>query len=175
LRFPIADPDNAPLWWEATVSRTILAETEEMQNRSIVSRLENWARCLRLYVPGWTSPSPIGGGLYSAESQWRSGFRSSAATEVATLDVHDAKMVESAVSILPIYYHAILKAWYVRKLSPGSCLSYAARLSNQKKKRFGVFDIELEKSHSLVVESLTVPEEVRRVRAKALALAALMA
>lgn len=152
----------------------LAAEATEMQNRSIVVRLENWALCLRLYVPGWTAPSPIGSSLSSAESRWCSGFRSVHVDVTRDLDVHDAKAIESAVSILSLYHHTILKAWYVRKLSPGSCLGYAARVSHRKRKPFRLFDGELEAAHALLVEALALPAAVRKVRAQALALEVLV-
>lgn len=136
-----------------------------MRSRPIVVRLENWGKCLRMYVPGWTAPTPMGGELCSAESQWRSGFRSIVADVTYTLDVHDAKVIESAVGSLKLYPHTLLKAWYVRSYSPGKCLAYAARAAGIPRARFPAFDDLLEDAHDQVLDELAIPAVVRKVRA----------
>lgn len=147
---------------------TVLAETEERMSRPLVERCENWGQCLRLYVPGWNAPAPIGGELSSAESRWRSGFRTVSANPTVDLDVHDAKVIESAVSILPLYQHILLKAWYVRRRSPGACLSDAAKAGDRRRMPFRAFDAELEMAHALLVQALDVPAVIRKVRAREL-------
>lgn len=139
-----------------------------MQSRPIVVRLENWGRCLRLYVPGWNAPAPLGASLASAESRWRSGFRVLLARWDDALDVHDAKAVESAVTIIPVYQHALLKAWYVRRRSPGKCLADAASAAGRRRLPYRAFDAELEMAHALCIEALQVPAVIRKVRAQAL-------
>lgn len=141
-----------------------------MQSRPLVGRLENWGRCLRLYVPGWNAPMPLGGDLISAERHYRpaTGYRTIGANPTALLDVHDAKVIESAVAILPLYHHAILKAWYVRRRSPGACLADAARAGGRKRMPFSAFDAELEMAHALCVGALQVPATIRKARAQAL-------
>lgn len=144
----------------------VLAETEERANRPLVLRLENWGRCLRVYVPGWSNAPLIGGDNASAEKGYRSGFREHGENKAIGLDVHDAKVIESAVTILPLYQHTMLKAWYVKQRDPDTCLRLAAKAGERKKLRFSAFDSELEMAHALLTEALALPAVIRKERAR---------
>jgi hypothetical protein len=158
----------------ATMSRrrTVHAESEEYATRPIVMRLNNWGRCLKHYVPGWTSTQPIGGDSGSAERRFRaedhSGYRTVNPDTTFDLDPHDAKLIEAAVGVLPLYYHTLLKAWYVRRLEPGKCLAVAAKVAVPVRKRipFDAFDGELEAAYVLLLDALELPAVIRKQRAK---------
>jgi hypothetical protein len=81
---------------------------------------------------------------------------------------HDAKLIEAAVGVLPLYYHTLLKAWYVRRLEPGKCLAVAAKVAVPVRKRipFDAFDGELEAAYVLLLDALELPAVIRKQRAK---------
>jgi hypothetical protein len=155
--------------------RTPLAqETAEYRNRPIVERCENWGKCLRLFVAGWSAPSPFEDRIGSAEASCVSDrYRTNTPSIAIGLDVEDAKAVESAAATLLVYPHALLKAWYVRAYSPGRCLAYAAGLAGVKKTSFRSFDLHLETAHRMLTGALELPLSERILRARARAKAAI--
>jgi hypothetical protein len=156
------------LW--TRIRRTLLVcESSAAQSRPIVQRCLNWGACLRWYVPGWDSPSSIGGELGSIETRRRHDrYRVLTTSPTVGLDVDDSRIVESAVVILPLYLHTLLKAWYVRQHSPGRCLADAADLARCARAPFAAFDDHLEQAHTALLVALDVPSVVRKIRAREL-------
>jgi hypothetical protein len=147
----------------------VAQELPEWSDRELVQRLENWGKAQRLHLPGWDGlRTMLGAKAGSAERSFRSPQHWIAAQPNPTLGVDplDARVIESAVCILPLYQHALLKAWYVRRRSPGKCLALAAEAAGVKKSRFSGFDAAIECAHALLVEALEVPAVIRKVRAR---------
>ena len=126
------------------------------------SRLENWARAVKWYGGGPMSCLSAEGHFRSPQHWYPLGPRPLDA------DVDDAREVESAVCILPLFHHALLRGWYVRRWTKGRCLT-VARLTSHQGYSIG-FDRGMREAQGLLGKALTVPAVIRKVRAREIVL-----
>jgi hypothetical protein len=148
----------------AVLPRGVLAqEAPAALDRAIVKRCENWAHYVRLRRLRGQANSLEGGYRPPRGANWETR---GAPTVPPTPELHDAQAIEDAVSILALYHHTLLRAWYVNKWHPGKCLAVAAEAAGVPRGRFSGFDAALEMAHGLLRESLRVPPVIRKMRAR---------
>jgi hypothetical protein len=135
-------------------------------SQSIEDRCENWGAWARGHTRFQKRTAK------SAEGHWRSPqmWEAAPATAWMTTDAGDAQAIESAVCALPLYYHALLRGWYVGGprglMSAGECLLRASQASGEPRARLGTFVMRLHAGHALLIAALAVPAVVRKQRAR---------
>jgi hypothetical protein len=136
---------------------------------SVDERIANWANSLL-----W-SGGGAGGSCASIEGQWRSPQRWDAIPSggIPSFDPFDAAIVESAVTILPIFDHALLRAWFVRQgymaeymRSKRGALGVAAAASGRPVPQRYEFETLLDEAKGRLAEVLKWPSVVRKERAR---------
>lgn len=105
--------------------------------RALDARLENWGRVMRTAGLRF---DPIANGFvgvitchhgdwYRSPQPWHA-----LPTARPASNVLDAMEVEQAVCALDVFFHLILKGWYVRKWHPGKIMRVAQRASGEARK-----------------------------------------
>jgi hypothetical protein len=128
---------------------------------SIEARCDNWGLAHRLRLIQGEAESFEG--AYRSPQQWH---ELGAPAESQFVDPHDAREVESAVCVLPIYQHAILRAWHVYRASPAACLRLAAKAAGESRGRLGGWASTLGASYGLLAHALSLPVVIRKERAR---------
>lgn len=124
-------------------------------------RLENWGAALRARDGG--------GQCGSIEGDYRSPQRRHwelpASPAPGKADGVDAAVIEGAVCLLPLRYHALLRAWYVRRSAPSVLRKLAKRIGF---KRPADRDIgaALTMAEALLVKQLELPAVMRNERTR---------
>lgn len=88
-------------------------------------------------------------------------------SEWLDIEVADAEAIESAVCAMELYYHILLKSWYVRRRNEDACLGAARKMSGQRRRRED-FRLILGTAKALLVQELERPAVVRKARASAM-------
>lgn len=126
-------------------------------------RLENWGASLAFGRRASGGTESIEG-RYRSPQQWHALGAPQARIEP---DHEDAQVIESAVVLLPLFHHALLRAWYVRKLAPGTCLTTARAAGGPASPGGNYAPRHLQRAKGLLVEALALPAAERRSRARA--------
>jgi hypothetical protein len=127
----------------------------------IAERLDNWAAQYRL--------RRLRGQANSFEGNFRCNRFSAEPGAPGTRtdpDIFDAQLIEDALSLVPLYHHLLLRFHYIRKWSPGKCLTEAAEQSRAPRGEFGGYDASLHMAQTLLEAALRVPSVVRKVRVR---------
>ena len=130
---------------------------------ALEARLENWGCAISGRKPG-------PGGTESVEGRYRSPQHWHALGPPQTsveIDHDDAQIVESAVVLIPLFHHALLRAWYVRRLAPATCVSRARAVGGANSPAGFHFPQHLARAHDLIGVALALPAVIRRDRARA--------
>ncbi|MCC6378746.1 MAG: hypothetical protein IT519_08025 [Burkholderiales bacterium] len=127
-------------------------------------RLENWGAAISGRSFGGARGTESIEGRYRSPQQWHALGAPQALIEP---DHEDAQIIESAVVLLPLFYHALLRAWYVRRLSPGTCVSRAREVGGAASPEGAHFPRHLDRAQELLVAALALPAVIRRDRARA--------
>lgn len=125
-------------------------------------RLRNWGRwCL------WRARQ---GCAASLEGGYRSPQRWEAppVNPPPELDPKDGIVLESAVCALPIFDHALLRAWHVTRWKEGDCIVAAKRAASMPRSLWLEFDPAYASACGKLEEQLCIPAVVRKDRARAL-------
>lgn len=133
----------------------------------VKARCENWGAWQR----GGAEPAAA----RSFEGQYRSPqpWEPYVPTMSSAVDPVDARIVEDAVCLTPVYHHAILRTWYVRQWPPARCLRVAAKAAGWGRGRTSGFERTLDMAHALLHDALLVPSCVRRSRLRDLVIASI--
>ena len=142
----------------------------------LVERCDNWGACLRASLTVSVAKLPGKGARYFArigsyEQAYRSPQRNHWAPPGATAapdqaDVLDAQEVESAVCLLDLYHHTVLRGWHVYRLAEPTVLRLAAKASGTARGRNSGWDATLSMAYGLLADALLVPAVFRRERAR---------
>jgi hypothetical protein len=134
------------------------------ENSDLEIRLENWGRVMR--------SRRRSGQASSKEGQYRCPQRNHheppgapSAIVISTSDRDDAELIESAVCLLQLRYHAILRAWYVNHSRPEVMVRLASKLGFYSPSMRDV-DAALAMGKALLIKNLDIPHVVRKERAK---------
>lgn len=90
---------------------------------TIADRCDNWGMAIRYRVAGFQTASKEGEYRSPQRSHWQTA---GAPSQTLQIDARDAQLIESAVCTLPLYQHALLRAWHVYRVSEPVCLRLAA-------------------------------------------------
>lgn len=143
-------------------------ETEdEGQVARLISRLENWGAALggRMLTVKATTAS-LEGGYRAPRGAW---YDPGAPSTQVSPDMVDATEIETAVVLTPMFHHVLLRAHYVKKLAPGTCIKRARTAGGPDSPSGEFFPRHLEQAHNFVAAYLELPAVVRRERARAYA------
>ena len=137
---------------------------EPEQGDALDARLENWGAVLSGRLAGGR-----GGATESLEGLYRAPRFSAAlgAPSVAVeLDQDDAQVIESAVILLPLFHHALLRCWHVHRLAPGTCIDRARRVGGPGSPEGRHLPAHLDRAKALLEAALRVPAVIRKERAR---------
>lgn len=129
---------------------------------TIDDRLDNWGRAMRWYAR-------IGRACASLEGRYRSPqpWTAPPVNAPGAIDQVDARDIESAVIVLPLWDHTILRAWYVHQSSPDTCMARARRAAGNGAPDRQAFATHIRVARGALERALTLPAVVRRDRARA--------
>lgn len=137
--------------------------THGQEQEGIIARLENWGAAMG----GRMIDSAAEAG--SIESRYRSPqhwHALGAPVNALPPDQEDAQVIESAVVLLPLFHHALLRLWYVRRLRPGTCMKWARQVGGERSPAGHHFPDHLQAAHRLAESALEIPAVIRRERAR---------
>ncbi len=128
---------------------------------SMNDRCDNWGMACRYRLIQGETASLEGG--YRSPQDW---YAPGAPPQPKFCDVKDAQEIESAVCVLDLYHHSILRAWHVYRVSEPQCIRLAAKAANEKRGRASGFDATLGMAYGLLSEALELPAVIRKDRAR---------
>lgn len=146
-----------------------------MTDAHLLDRCENWGRVVRARLTHVAAEGTGKHRRYWAKiGSYEAGYRSPQShhwtppvtASFELLDVVDADDVESAVCMLEMYPHVILRGWHVNRLSEPMCLRLAARAAGVMRGKVSGWGPTLEMAYALLSEALTTPRALRRERAR---------
>lgn len=138
--------------------------TADEESDALDHRLENWGAAISGRSFGAARGTESIEGRYRSPQEWHAPGPPQALIEP---DHEDAQVIESAVVLLPLFHHALLRAWYVRRLSPGTCVSRAREVGGAASPEGGHFPRHLSRAQELLEAALALPAVIRRERARA--------
>ena len=139
------------------------------ESATIEGRVLNWANSFL-----WGSGSSLRS-AESVEGWYRSPQRWDAppGRSRPLVDVHDAAVVESAIIILPLFDHTLLRSWYIfqghrdeHMRDKRQALAMAARAAGCEAPRSYEFGGRINDALGRLERALTLPAVVRKVRAR---------
>lgn len=132
-------------------------------NPSIADRCDNWGMAIRYRAVGFQTASKEGEYRSPQRAHWQTA---GAPSQTLQIDARDAQTIESAVCTLPLYPHALLRAWHVYRVSEPVCLRLAARAAHEPRGRTSGFDAALGMAYALLSAALDIPETARAALAR---------
>lgn len=128
----------------------------------LAARCDNWGlACRYRLIQGETASLE---GAYRSPQEWH---EPGAPPQPQFCDVPAALEIESAVCVLDLYHHAILRAWHVYRVSEPQCIRLAAKAAGEKRGKASGFEATLRAAYALLEVSLALPAVVRKERARA--------
>lgn len=131
---------------------------------NLEDRLANWARCMRIRRQAHETPSK--------ESDYRSPQRDhwlppgSPVIPTGQADHADARIIDGAVSALPLRYNVVLRAHYIGGSKPQRMLALARQFGFTRPTH-GDVDAMLAMGRAMLAKQLELPAVVRKERAAA--------
>ena len=132
-------------------------------NPSIADRCDNWGMAIRYRAAGFQTASKEGEYRSPQRAHWQTA---GAPPQTLQIDARDAQLIESAVCTLPLYPHALLRAWHVYRVSEPVCLRLAAKASGEPRGRTSGFDAALGMAYALLTAALALPVAIRNDHAR---------
>lgn len=131
--------------------------------RTIEQRLDNWRRCFRLRRQAHETPSKEGEYRSPQRGHWTApGAPSMPGSEP---DYADARIVDAAVSALPLKYNVVLRAHYCGGGRPERMLGLARQMGFAHPTMADV-DAMVAMGRAMLAKQLELPAVVRKERAE---------
>ena len=130
---------------------------------TIADRCDNWGLAIRYRIIEFQTASKEGEYRSPQRAHWQTA---GAPSQSLQIDARDAQAIESAVCTIPIYPHALLRAWHVYRVSEPVCLRLAAKAANEPRGRASGFESALAMAYALLTAALELPAVVRKDRAR---------
>lgn len=130
---------------------------------TLEDRLTNWARCMRIRRQAHETPSK--------EADYRSPQRNhwnppgAPAGPAGQADHADARIIDGAVSALPLRYNVVLRAHYIGGSKPQRMLALARQFGFTRPTHSDV-DAMLAMGRAMLAKQLELPAVVRKERAE---------
>lgn len=128
-------------------------------------RLDNWGRAMRWYAAIGRNTCASAEGGYRSPQPWHAIPPSAFP---AGIDGQDAQEVESAVAVITLFHHALLRAWHVNRMAKPHCTGYAKRAAGQATPDgWRNFDARIRDARTALTYALHLPAVIRKDRARA--------
>lgn len=127
-------------------------------------RLDNWGRAMRWYAANASGTCASLEGHYRSPQPWHAIPPSAVPNGI---DGPDAQAVESAVAVLSLFDHMLLRAWYVRRTHGDHCISLARRAAGTAAPKGRGFQQHMADAKSALQAALALPAVIRKDRARA--------
>ncbi len=126
-------------------------------------RLVAWGEYFRWHAANGNQANSLEGNWRCPQPWWELP----PTPEWMEIEIGDVQTIESSVCALEMYYHILLKTWYIRRLNEDACLGTARKMSGVRRRRED-FRLILGTAKALLVQELARPAVVRKQRASAM-------